>query len=46
MEREPRVADRIQDVIRERIGDERIGTKGDLVTEEFEAKTRARNRKR
>ena len=46
MEREPRVADRIQDVIRERVGEERIGAKGDLVTEEVEAKTRARNRKR
>jgi voltage-gated potassium channel len=46
MEREPRVADRIQDVIRERVGNERIGAKGDLVTEEVEAKTRARNRKR
>ena len=36
MEREPRVAERIRDVMRERLGDERLTPKGDLVAEELE----------
>ena len=36
MEREPRVAERIRDVMRERLGGERLTPKGDLVAEELE----------
>jgi len=40
MEREPRVAERIRDVMRQRLGEERITPKGDLVTEELEAEAK------
>jgi voltage-gated potassium channel len=40
MEREPRVAERVRDVMRQRLGDERITPKGDLITEELEVTTK------
>jgi voltage-gated potassium channel len=40
MEREPRVAERIRDVMRERLGEERMSPQGDLVTEELEIGTK------
>ena len=36
MDREPRIADRIQAVVRSRVGREILTTKGDLVSEELE----------
>jgi voltage-gated potassium channel len=38
MEREPRIADRIQAVVRSRVGREIVTSKGDLVSEELEPK--------
>lgn len=35
MERDPRIAARIKDVVEKRVGHEIIGAKGDLVTEEI-----------
>jgi voltage-gated potassium channel len=40
MEREPRVAERIDDVMRERIGEQRVTPKGDLIAEEIEAEAK------
>jgi hypothetical protein len=40
MEREPRVAERMHDVMRQRLGGESITPKGDLVTEELEAEAK------
>jgi voltage-gated potassium channel len=39
MEREPRVAERIRAVVRDRLGRELVSPKGDLVTEEIEEET-------
>jgi voltage-gated potassium channel len=40
MEREPRVAERIHDVMRQRLGEKAVTPKGDLVTEELEVETK------
>jgi voltage-gated potassium channel len=40
MDREPRVAERIHDVMHERLGGQTITTKGDIVTEELEVETK------
>ena len=39
MDREQRIADRIGDVARGRLGGEVLTTKGDLITEELEEET-------
>jgi voltage-gated potassium channel len=39
MDREPRVAERIHDVMRERLGEQTVTPKGDIVTEELEVET-------
>jgi voltage-gated potassium channel len=46
MEREPRVAERMRDVMRERLGEETITPKGDLITEELEVTTKLGTPKR
>ena len=46
MEREPRVAERIREVMRERLGEERITPKGDIVSEEVEVKSKLGSPKR
>ena len=40
MDREPRVAERIRDVMRERLGEQTITPKGDLIAEELEDETK------
>jgi voltage-gated potassium channel len=39
MEREPRVAARMQEVVKQRLGDERVTERGDIVSEELEEKS-------
>jgi len=41
MEREPRVAARMEEVVKQRLGDERVTERGDIVTEELEQKSAA-----
>ncbi|HEX9323034.1 MAG TPA: cyclic nucleotide-gated ion channel [Xanthobacteraceae bacterium] len=40
MEREPRVAERIHDMMRQRLGEQQITPKGDLISEELEAEAK------
>src|SRR5262245_62134284 len=40
MDREPRVAERIHDVMRQRLGEQTVTPKGDIVTEELEVETK------
>ena len=44
MERDPRIAERIKDVVRERVGRELVSPKGDIVTEEIEHRAARKSR--
>jgi voltage-gated potassium channel len=46
MEREPRVAERIDEVMRERLGEQTVTPKGDLVIEELEAEAKRGKRRK